>query len=1405
VSHNPQQPTPLTPQAWEPRPGGSVPETHALGNGQFSSFITEAGGGTLRWRNHALTRWTPDSTRVAGGLWIYVRDLETGALWSAGRQPTGVAAETSQVTFHAHMAEFQRRDNGIALRMEVSVAPADDVEIRRLTLTNESNRPRSLALTSYAEVVLTAPEDDARHPAFSKLFVHSEYLPQPGASARGDAAGEKHGPAALLFTRRCRHPDERPPVLLHRLVSDDPTVHCTTYETDRERFLGRCGTLRKPAGLAHLADEGAAQNRLSQTTGFTLDTVMALETCLELAPNETRRLAFLTLAADSRESLFEIAGRYDNLGALDGAVSDAASQAALEVQHLGLPPERLPALQELLSHLLHANSSLRAPAATLAANRLAQPQLWKLGISGDVPILLLHSGGSKMELLAGGTEQLTGDTEPLAGDTGLVAELIRAQQLWRRRGIEIDLVVLCDTTSGNSDVLRDHTLQLLQDLKTQIEDLKAQEILGQRGGVHLLTADTIDDERRHLLQVAARVVLDTDAGTLPQQLARAGAAARELTESGELPRREPTDPLPLPKPTPRHELTRSHSPTPPQESTLSHEPTPPLERPSDLQFDCGLGGFTADGREYVIHLEPGANTPAPWCNVLANEEFGCLVTEVGGGFTWAVNSSENRLTPWANDPVLDPVGETLYLRDEESGHMWTPTPQPAGGETACQIRHGACYTEWRRNSYGIEQHLRVFVPIGDPVKVIHLTLRNHGRHRRRITATYYAEWVLGTLREKTAPFVIPEFDTARCALLARNPWNADFGERVAFLTCDRDPQSFTTNRAEFIGREGDASAPAALHRRSLSGAVRAGADPCAALQIALELGAAETIELVFTLGQGRNLEHAQQLIEHWRNMRQVEEALAELHTHWDRLLGAVTIRTPEPALDLLVNRWLLYQAISSRILGRTGYYQSSGAFGFRDQLQDVLALVHVDPARVRSHILECARHQFEEGDVLHWWHPGGEHGIRTRCSDDLLWLPFAVCHYAESTGDFAILDAVVPFLTAPPLRPEEGDRYDRFEPGERASLFEHCRRALERGLTSGSRGLPLMGAGDWNDGMNLVGIQGRGESVWLAWFCSAVANAFSKLCERRNERELAETLRHRAREIAEAIDEVAWDGEWYRRAYDDDGRAWGSAACDECRIDSIAQSWSVLSDSILGTSRSDRSGSILSAPGSDRSAVEAHRRARQALLSAERELVREADGVVLLLRPPFHATPREPGYIKAYPPGIRENGQYTHAAIWLAWAFAALGDGDRAARIFRLLNPIHHTGDLAQVQRYRVEPYVIAADVGSVPPHVGRGGWTWYTGSAAWAWRFAVEAILGLQRQDGKLRIAPCLPRAWRSFEATLRSDGGVLEIRVEDPEGVGCGAVEIELDGVRLASDVVELPSDGRPHSLRVRVDAPG
>jgi cyclic beta-1,2-glucan synthetase len=934
------------------------------------------------------------------------------------------------------------------------------------------------------------------------------------------------------------------------------------------------------------------------------------------------------------------------------------------------------------------------------------------------------------------------------GESPLLSEALQAVKYWRNRHVTVNLVILNEQDTG-------YALDLHNTIHRQIEHMGAEDWLNQRDGIFVLHTDQLQPADKILFETVAGVILDESIGTLAEH-------AQRLTA---LPTR-------LPGFTPF--LSQARDP----------EPTPPLQLPNDLLMDNGLGGFSHDGREYIIHLrgspgsstgQSGQHTPRPWVNVIANPQFGFLVSETGSGCTWAENSGENRLTPWRNDPVTDMPGEALYLRDEETGLVWSPTLMPAGAETVHIIRHGAGYSIFESQSHGLNQTLRLFAAPDAPVKIAHLRLQNLWKRPRRITVTYYAEWVLGTTRDTHQAHIMPEFDLDRHALLATNRFNSEFGERVAFLAANKTPHGVTTDRTEFLGRLGSLQAPAALGRIGLASAVNAGLDPCAAIQLHVDLAPGAAEEVFFLIGEGANRAESLALIGQVQEQGRVELLWQAVQQHWDDILNTITVETPDPGMDLMLNRWLLYQTISCRLWGRSGLYQSSGAFGFRDQLQDVLAVLHTRPGLAREQILNAAQRQFEAGDVLHWWHPPSGRGVRTRFSDDLLWLPYVTAEYVTASGDASILDEKIPFLVAEPLRPEEVERYGQYNPtAEGVTLYEHCRRAIEKGSTSGVHGLPLMGAGDWNDGMNRVGVGGHGESIWLGWFLHATLTRFSSLCGLMKDD--PEPYHQQAARLTRALELHTWDGGWYLRAFYDDGSRLGSGENNECRIDSIAQSWAVLSQAADPL------------------------RAARAMESVDRLLVRDADQLILLLTPPFDKTAHNPGYIQGYPPGVRENGgQYTHAAIWTAWAFAMLGQGDRAGALFRLLNPVYHADTPEKAQRYMVEPYGIAADIYSQPPNTGTGGWTWYTGSAGWMYRLGIEAILGITCVGKSLNINPCIPGNWPGFKVDYRFGTAHYMISVENPEGANRGIRQILLNGILLPDNRIPLTDDGRQHTLRV------
>ena len=995
----------------------------------------------------------------------------------------------------------------------------------------------------------------------------------------------------------------------------------------------------------------------------------------------------------------------------------------MELHHLGIDTEEAHLFQRLANAVIYSDASLRPTSDVLVKSNLDIPTLWAQGISGDLPVILARIDNEQ--------------------DVDMIRQLLRAHEYWRMKHLSADVVIINEKPPS-----------YLQDLQGSLEALVhgsqlrlSPDSSSASGRIFLLRGDLISPQTRTQLQNIARVVLLSRRGTLGEQIIR--------SQHGE--------PLSVPERRP----VRSGK----------HVDVPLPDVP--LEFFNGLGGFADNGREYVIRLGEGLRTPEPWVNVIANSEFGFLVSESGAGFTWWLNSHENQLTPWSNDHVMDTPGEVIYVRDETTGEVWTPTALPIRDETATYVaRHGQGYSRFQHGSHGILLDLVQFVAPDDPIKICRLTLQNNSARSRRLSVTAYVEWVLGSSRSASAPYVITEIDPQSGAFFARNARNSEFGERIAFADLAGKQTSFTGDRTEFLGRNGSPERPDGLELgHLLSGKVGAGLDPCAALQTSIELRAGARTEIVFFLGQTENREQSRELLRRYRTAN-LDQVFRDVTRRWDDILGTVQITTPDRGMDVLLNRWLLYQTLSCRIWARAGFYQLSGAYGFRDQLQDVMALTVAKRELTREQILRAAAHQFAAGDVQHWWHPPSGRGVRTRISDDRLWLPYAVIQFLEATGDATVLDEVIPFLEGDPLAVGQAESY--FQPAisrESASLFEHCARALDCSLEVGSHGLPLMGTGDWNDGMNRVGQDGKGESVWLGWFLHTVLWEFARVADARGEHDRAEMWRLHVSALKAAIERDGWDGAWYRRAYADDGTAIGSAANSECRIDSIAQTWGVISGAAdLG-------------------------RAARAMGAVDQQLVRRPEGLILLLTPPFDHSPLDPGYIKGYVPGIRENGgQYTHAAAWTVLAFAALGDGDKAGELFRMLNPINRAISRASVQRYKVEPYVLAGDVYAEAPHTGRGGWTWYTGSAGWVYRAGIEWILGFRLRGTTLSIDPCITRTWPGYSIVFRYQSASYRIKVENPQHVSRGVVQTELDGKRLAnSENIPLVDDGVEHQVLV------
>ena len=1262
----------------------ATPQVHLLSNGRYAVMLTDAGSGYSGVRDLAVTRWREDVTRDDMGSYIFLRNVDSGEVWSAGYQPSAVEPDSYEVTFTEDRAEFIRIDANLTTTLEVVVSPEDDAEVRRVSVSNTGGRTLDIEVTSYSEVVLAPPGADAAHQTFSKLFVQTEYVAKVGA---------------ILATRRRRSAHDPEIWAAHYAVVEGEIIGEAQVETDRVRFLGRGRSVRAPVAVM----DG---RRLSNTVGTVLDPVFALRYRLRIPAGATARIAYWTLAAPARASVLDLVDKHHDGNAYVRAATLAWTQAQVQLRHLGIDAEEAGLFQRLAGPVLYANSTLRPSSDTIRRGSGVPATLWTQGISGDLPIVLVRIDD--------------------VADLAIVRQLLRAHEYWRLKRLAVDLVILNERATS-------YIQDLQAALETQLRMSQSRPqigVEGARGSVYVLRADLISPETRALLCSVARVVLVGARGTLTEQLDR-------LVE-------------PATRPPPAR----------PSVAPADVVAAPPA--PRDLEFFNGLGGFAADGHEYVTILSGGQSTPAPWINVVSNPSFGFQVAVEGGGYTWSVNSRENQLTPWSNDPVTDRPGEVLYVQDEDTAELWTPTASPINDEHGqYTVRHGQGYSRFERQAHGIALELLQYVPLDDSIKISRLKIRNVSKRTRRLSVTAYAEWVLSSSRSTAAPFIVTETDPQTGALFAMNPWNTNFRARVAFADLGGRQTSWTADRREFLGRHGTLERPAGLAAEEpLSKRVGAGLDPCAALQCSVSIEPDATVEVVFFLGQAADAVEAQALVTRYRaaNLDQVLHAVLD---YWNGVLSTVQVRTPDRDTDIILNRWMLYQTLVCRMWARSAFYQASGAYGFRDQLQDSMALCLSNPALTREHLLRAAGRQFVAGDLQHWWLPPTGQGVRTRISDDRVWLAYVAAYYIESTGDAAVLDEDLGFLQGRALQPGEHDVY--FMPDvaeERASLFEHCARALDQSLAVGAHGLPLMGTGDWNDGMNRVGEGGKGESVWLAWILHAALTTWIPIATARGDSVRSANWQTAATALKAALEEGGWDGQWYRRGYFDDGTALGSAESVECRIDCIAQSWSVMSGAAEPA------------------------RAKLAMAAVEEQLILEESKLALLFTPPFDKTPLEPGYIKGYPPGIRENGgQYTHASTWSVFAFASLGQGDRAGQLFSMLNPINHARTRAQVHRYKVEPYVVAADIYSVAPHVGRGGWTWYTGSAGWLYRAGLEAVLGFRVRGTCLTLAPCIPRRWPRFEIVFKYRRARYEIAVENPDGISQGVARVEIDGAPLSS----------------------
>ena len=1283
-------------------PYSELPNVHILSNGSYSVMLTDGGSGYSKNNDMAIVRWR-ESRQGSTGFFIYVQNINSNNCWSATYEPYNLEPEEYSVVFSPDRAEFIRLDGNIETHTRIVVSPEDNVEVRKITLTNNGRNSRVVEVTSYLETVLTHPDADLAHLAFSNLFITTEFIPEYDC---------------LLAVRKPRSAGQKPVWAMHTVVVEGPVIGDLQYETDRAKFIGRNRGLNHPRAMD-------VDQPLSNTVGAVLDPIMSLRRRVKIEPGHSIKISYTLAVIDNRQSALVLADKYHDPKVIERAFEFAWNRSQVEAGYLDIKPKDMKVFLDMIPAIILPGPVRRKYEKLIASNSQGQPCLWPFGISGDIPILLANIDGK---------EQID-----------MVNKLLKAHEFWRMKGLKVDLVFLVEDEGG-------YVQQLLDSIKEAVFASHARDSTNVTGGIYQINANLMAEEEKVLLYAVARVILRGDGGAIEEQLVW-----------------EETKPA-----VPR--LSSNNMDSGKAGKKIDEYITLKVDS-SKLQFYNGIGGFSQDGKEYVIHLRQGQHTPAPWINVIANARFGFNITEVGAGYTWAENSRENKLTPWYNDPVTDVLGEVLYLRDEQRGDFWSITPMPIREKEDYTIRHGAGYTSFKHTSHGLEQSLTEFVALEEPVKIYLVRLKNISREARDISITYYLRPIMGVNEKVNAQHITTQSHGDRGVLLITNSYNCDFPGRIAFVDTTEVARTLTGDGLEFIGINGSLENPEAMARESLSGLVGAGLEPCGAMQVKISLAPGGSKEIVFLLGQGENLSEVMGLVNQYSDVAVVQAELSRVKAFWTEKLEVIQVSTPDKAMDILLNSWLQYQVVACRLWSRAAFYQSGGACGYRDQLQDVMAVVYTWPELARQQIILHSNHQFVEGDVQHWWHPGVNKGIRTRYSDDFLWLPYVTADYIKCTGDSNILTETTNFLEDEPLPENVDERYIIPKiSGEAATIYVHCIRAIENALKFGEHGLPLMGSGDWNDSMNTVGNKGKGESVWLGWFLYTVLQGFIPICIAQNDEQRAQRYSEIADNIAEAIEKHAWDGSWYRRAYFDDGTPLGSAENTECKIDAIAQSWSVIS----GLGRPNR--------------------VEEAMKAVDNYLVDRESGIIKLLAPPFEDGFLQPGYIKGYGPGIRENGgQYTHAAIWTILAFAKLGMGDKARELFDLINPINHTRTLTDCMRYKIEPYVVAADVYAVHPNKGRGGWSWYTGAAGWMYRVGIENILGIKRVGANLYFNPCIPKDWQEFQIQYRLPKTLYRIMIKNPEGVNQGVKKILINDKEFPEAYVPLVDDGREYMVEV------
>jgi len=1276
-----------------------LPISNVLSNENYTIYMDQFGQGFSKHNDIYLNKYRKTNESF-NGICFYIKDVKNKNLWTNTLKPNISTPSKYIVNFAPDRNKYLRTDGLIDTITKITISPDDDVEIRQIELKNNSNEEVYLEITSYFEPILSRIDDHIAHPAFCNLFLSYEYIE------------ELNG---IMIKRRSRDKSKNDKYALVLFFPDEDILGDYEYEIDKTKFIGRDRSILNPIALE-------SEKILQKQMNMTLNPIVALRRTIKIESNKSKKLNLILLFSENREDIIKTAEKYNSKDAVNRIFSLSRAKSIIEARYSNLKAKQINTFQKIAGYLLNSNLIRNFNIKNIDCKNKSQCDLWKFGISGDNPILLV-----KIKYV---------------NDVETVKELLKAHEYLRLKNVVFDLVILNEEKNSYEKYVNEALLSAVLSSNSSY-------LLNSFGGIFILDSNNLKKEEKDLLQLVSSMIFDAHRGGIEEQI-------DELEDDikGELP---------------NYVLEK-------EKRELYKEYNNDLLALPELKYFNELGGFLENGKEYIIKLNKETKTPMPWSNILVNKQFGTLVTAAGGGYTWNKNSRENRLTTWYNETIEDIPAEVIYIKDKEEKTSWSITLNPKSNSQDYIAKFGFGYSEFINSNLGISTNLNIFVPQNDDVKINKLNIKNNMSYKRSLKIVYYLNLSLGMDIAKHAEYINIEKDETFNLIYLKNIFKNEFKDEFAYVSCSEKISGYTGSKEEFFGL-GDISNPQGLNLINFSNQNSIGQSNIIAIEIDTEIDANESKDISIILGSTTSKEVAKDVAYKYYKISNCNKELENTKEFWNEHLNVLQVKTPVESTNILLNAWLLYQVISSRLWGRTGYYQSGGAFGFRDQLQDVLGIIYVLPEQVRAQIIEHAKHQFYEGDVEHWWHKESKKGIRTRFSDDLLWLAYVVEEYIRITDDTDILKEEVSYLDGDKLLDNEDEKYQETkESNIKGSIYEHVVKAIDRSLELGDKGLPFMGSGDWNDGMNTVGNKGNGQSVWLGFFLFDILNKILPICEMMCDKERIEIYKLKKEQLKNALNINAWDGRWFKRAFFDDGTPLGSIENDECRIDAISQSWACISN----------------AADNDKKYI--------CMESLENQLIDKENSIIKLLDPPFNNTKLEPGYIKSYMPGVRENGgQYTHAAIWAIIAFCSLGLGEKAHEYFKMINPIENARTKEAANKYKVEPYVMAADVYSVGNLAGRGGWTWYTGSGSWMYKAGIENILGFNKKGNILTINPCIPAQWDEYSIRYKYEQTIYNIEVKNPNHKNTGVEEIYIDNIRSFKNEIELINDNNVHNIKL------